>query len=121
MQEYVGANYANLAWAALKTGDPTAAERLLQCAVSAWHQHTRPYPFHWQALLPLMSLALTRDELGAAVAYAQTLVDPHQQKLADPIEPLLLNAIAAWHTQDVTGARQSLTDAVGHAVAFGYL
>lgn len=121
MQEYVGANCANLAWAALKTGDLTAAERLLQRAVTAWHDHARPYPFYWQALLPLMSLAVARDALGEAVAYAQTLVDPHQQQLADPIEPLLLNAIATWQAQDVTGARQSLTDAVGHAVASGYL
>lgn len=29
--------------------------------------------------------------------------------------------IATWHAQDVAGARQSLTDAMNHAVAFGYL
>ncbi|HHY55567.1 MAG TPA: AAA family ATPase [Chloroflexi bacterium] len=121
MQEYVGANCANLAWAALKADDLSEAERLLQRAVTTWRQHARPYPFYWQALLPLISLAMTRDALGEAVAYAQTLVDSHQQKLADPIEPLLLNAIATWQTQDVAGARQSFTDAVGHAVAFGYL
>ena len=121
MQEYVGANCANLAWTALKTGDLTEAERLLQCAVTAWRHHARPYPFHWQALLPLMSLALARDALVEVIAYAQTLVDPHQQKLADPIEPLLLDALAAWRAQDVAGARQLLYDAVDHAVAFGYL
>jgi len=121
MQEYVGANCANLAWAALKTGNLTEAEQLLQRAVTAWHHHARPYPFHWQALLPLMSLALARDTLTQAIAYAQTLVDPHQQKLADPIESLFLDALAAWHAQDAAGARQLLSDAVDHAVAFGYL
>jgi len=121
MQDYVGANCASLAWVAWEAGDMAESAILLQRAVAVWQQHARPYPLYWQALLPLMRMALMRDEPGAAIEYAQSLVDPHQQKLADPIESLLLNAIAAWHAHDVAGARQSLTDAVGHAVAFGYL
>jgi tetratricopeptide (TPR) repeat protein len=121
MLDYVGANQANLTWVVWQQGDLVKAEQLAQAALEAWRVYSMPYPFYWQAWLPLLSIALQRNSLDQAIDLAQQIVDPRQQKLSDPIEPLLQQAISAWQVADATMTHQLLADAIDHARSLGYL
>jgi DNA-binding SARP family transcriptional activator len=121
MPDYIGSNQANLAWTEWRQGNLTDAERLAQAALNTWHAPTRWYPFFWLGLLPLLSLALCQNSIDQAVEFAQQIVDPRQQKLPDPIEPLIQQAISAWQAADAITTRRLLNDAIDHAQSFGYL
>ncbi len=97
-QDYVGASRANLAWLAERRGATSEAAQLALAALAAWRQHTAPYPFWWQALWPLIGVALAQNCPLEAVPYARQLLDPSQQALPSVIEQPLLAALAAWDT-----------------------
>jgi tetratricopeptide (TPR) repeat protein len=115
MPEYIGANQANLAWVAWQRGDLVEAEQLAQAALDACRVHSLPYPLYWQAWLPLLSIALQRNSLDQAIELARQLLDPHQQKLPDPIESLLQQAIDASQADDAITTRRLLLDTKGNA------
>ena len=56
-----------MAW---RRNDLPEAERLAQAALDAWRLQAMPYPFYWQALWPLIGVAVAQDRLADAVAYA---------------------------------------------------
>ena len=55
-----------------------------------------PYPLYWQALWPLIGVALTQDHPADAIFHAQKLCDPSQQILRSEIEEPLTAALDAW-------------------------
>jgi DNA-binding SARP family transcriptional activator len=96
MFDYIGAAQAGLAWVAWRRDDLAEALRLAQAAQAAWREHAAPYPLHWQALWPLLSIALTQERLAEAVSYARQLLQPEQQALPTRLEEPLAAALAAW-------------------------
>ena len=98
MLDYLGASQAGLAWVAWRRGDTSP----LLCA--AWSKPNgwrwprwrpggataMPYPFYWQALWPLIGVALAQERPADAIAYARRLHDPSQQLL--PAELAALTA-----------------------------
>ncbi|NTU63112.1 MAG: hypothetical protein HGB05_06850, partial [Chloroflexi bacterium] len=122
MLDYIGSTRASLAWVAWQRGDLVEAERLAQAALDVWRVYAFPYPVYWQAWLPLLSIALNDpNSLERAVELARQIVDPRQQKLPDPIEPLLQQAISAWQTEDAITTRRLFDEAINHAQSIGYL
>ena len=108
MLDYLGAGRANLAWLVARRGDLVEAERLGQAALEAWRMFAMPYPFYWQALWPLIGVALTQDRPADAILYAQKLCDPSQQILPWNIEEPLAAALAAWDAGQPDEARPLL-------------
>ena len=70
------------------------AERLAQAALDAWRLQAMSYPFSWQALWPLIGVAVARDRMADAVVYARQLWEPDQQVLPSELEALLTAAAA---------------------------
>jgi hypothetical protein len=98
MLDYIGANRASLAWVAWQRGDLTEAEQHAQAAIEVWRRFAMPYPFYWQALWPLIGVALAQNRPADAIFHAQKLCDPSQQILPSDIEKPLAIALAAWET-----------------------
>lgn len=118
MLDYRGAALAGLAWvtwrrtSAASPAGLAEAERLAQAALTVWQGHAFPYPFHWQALWPLIGITLAQDRLADAVAYARQLLDPAQQALPPAVEEPLAAALAAWDAGQPDAARDLLQHAL---------
>jgi DNA-binding SARP family transcriptional activator len=96
MFDYIGAAQAGLAWVAWRRDDLAEAARLAQAAQAAWREHATPYPLYWQALWPLLGIALAQEHLVEAISYARQLLQPEQQALPTGLEEPLAAALAAW-------------------------
>ena len=123
MYDYIGAGQAGLAWVAwqrsLAAAAPAAslaeAERRGQLALEAWQQHPAIYPLHWQALWPLLGVALAQGRLADAIPHARTLCAPEQQILPAALAEPLAAALAAWDAGQTDEAHQNLQYAVDSA------
>jgi tetratricopeptide (TPR) repeat protein len=115
MLAYIGANQAGLAWVAWRRNDLPEAERLAQAALDAWRLQAMSYPFSWQALWPLIGVAVAQDRLADAVAYARQLCEPDQQVLPSELEALLTAAAGAWDAGRPDEARDFLNRALAMA------
>jgi DNA-binding SARP family transcriptional activator len=112
MFDYIGAAQAGLAWLAWRRDDLAEAVRLAQVALAAWREYTAPYSLYWQALWPLMGIALAQEHLAEAVSYARQLLQPEQQALPTRLEKPLEAALAAWDSGRSDAARQLLHHAL---------
>lgn len=98
MHDYLGAALASLAWLAWRQGRLDEAARLGRQAQHEWSAMAH-YPFQWQALWPLIGVALAQERDAEAIAHARRLLDPGQQALAPTIEAPLASALVAWEAQ----------------------
>lgn len=112
MADYIGACRGDLAWLAWRRGDLAEAEQQGRAALAAWQRHPAPHPFRWQALWPLIAVALVEERTDDAVDFARSLLDPAQQALPPAIEQSLNDAIAAAQP---AAAAESLARAVAAA------
>ncbi len=115
MLDYSGASQAGLAWVAWRRGNLAEAKSLAQAAVENWRRLAAPYPFLWQALWPLLGVALAQDQPADAIAYARQLCDPDQQVLPLAVEVPLVAALAAWDADQGCQARDLLQGALDTA------
>jgi hypothetical protein len=115
MFDYIGASQAGLAWVAWRRGDLAEAESLAQAAGERWRRLATPYPLLWQALWPLIGVALAQDRPAEAIAYARQLCDPGQQILPPILEEPLVAALAAWDAGQGCQARDLLQRALATA------
>jgi hypothetical protein len=124
MFDYIGASQAGLAWVAWRRSDAagspteslTEAERCGQLALEAWQKHPAVYPLYWQALWPLLAVALAQARLADAILHAQKLCAPEQQVLPASLAVLLAAALAAWEDSQFGEAQDHLRRAVALAV-----
>ncbi len=123
MYDYIGVSQAGLSWVALQRADPTEpsdqgleeAARLAQKAVEAWEKHGSPYSLKWMAWWPLIRVALVKNQLAEAIAYAREMFGPNQQAPDPEIEPVLKEALAAWEAEKPSEASKLLTRAMEKA------
>jgi DNA-binding SARP family transcriptional activator len=118
--DYRGAALANLAWLAWRRSKLEEAQRLAQQAQQAWATHMPHYPLYWQALWPLLGVALAQGRTAEAIAAARQLLAPGQQALAPEIEALLVAALEAWAASRPTEACERLRQALALALALGH-
>ena len=62
MPDYIAAAKGNLAWLAWRIQDLPAVEQRGKEALALWQQSPLVYPFQWQALWPLITVALEQDQ-----------------------------------------------------------
>jgi hypothetical protein len=113
---YLAVVHANRAWLHHRDGNISAAQEEAQAALSAWEDS--PYPFQWLAQWVTLALALREDALPAAVAAAQALLQPNQQRLPDDLAEALAIAV---QTAESDAAQAHLARAVKLARNYGYL
>jgi adenylate cyclase len=118
--QYVGAAKANLAWVALRDGREVEAEELGRAALGCWAPLANAYAFKWQAVWPLLWLALQRDDLTEATALADQLL-AHSQQLPAPELRSLLESAVQRDGLDRSRIRRLLRQAAGLAQTIGYL
>jgi len=123
MIEYVAQAKANLAWAAWRTADLLAAERL---AVEAWEiWQGIPYAgfptIQWVATWPLIAVLLAQKRTAEAVDHARALVNPERQPVPAELHEALASAVAAWDAGDAELAQTTLESAATLAPDHGYL
>ncbi len=112
MLTYVGASRAGLAWAAWQRNDLAETERRARQALAAWQRYGASYPFYWQALWPLIGVALAQGRVADAIPHARTLCAPEQQALPAALAEPLHAALAAWDAGRPDEAREKLQSAV---------
>jgi class 3 adenylate cyclase/tetratricopeptide (TPR) repeat protein len=117
--QYVGAAKANLAWVALRDGREAEAEELGKAALGCWAPLALAYAFKWQAVWPLLWLALQRDDLTEATALAEQLL-AHGQQLPAPKLRSLLESAVRDDGLDKSRTRGLLRQAAGLARVAGY-
>jgi hypothetical protein len=121
MPDYVAAAKGNQAWLAWRRGNLVRVEQLGQEALTLWQQSPLVYPFQWQAIWPLVAVALAQGHEDEAWAYAQGLIEPTQQYLPDELNNLLEVAIQAKAEGQAGSARSHLDRAIKLAQEMGYL
>ena len=109
MLDYIGANRAGLAWVAWQGGDLAKADQLAQAAIEAWRLFGWPYMHYWQALWPLIGVALAQDRPADAISHARQFHAPNQLALPQAVEEPLAAALAAWDAGQPDEARNSST------------
>ena len=119
--EYIGMATANLAWVAWRLGNVDECREKSLAALELWRSLPLSYPFCWAALLPLIGVSLTKQQVAEAVEYTQMLLLPDQQRLPDVLTTALETAIQAWDANQPESARLSIEQAIAFAQETGYL
>lgn len=99
MVEYVAMAKAHLSWVAWRRGERDEAEKLAHEALAFWHAMEDPYGFDWMALFPLIQLALEKNEIAKATAYAAGMLTENQHPLPDEVTSAIGHAVQAAESQ----------------------
>ena len=121
MPDYVAAAKGNQAWLAWRRRDLPTAEQRGQEALALWRQSPLVYPFRWQALWPLIAVALEQEREDEVWVYIQALLEPTQQCLPDGLNTSLEGALQAKSKDRVGAALLHLNRAIEVAQEMGYL
>ncbi len=116
---YKGVAKANLAWISYRQGRFGDALAQGEAAMALWHD--LPYPLYWLALWPLLATAVTHNDWENAVAHAQAMLHPVQQKLPDALTAVLQQAIAVGEANQPQSAQTHLQKPIQLAQELGYL
>jgi eukaryotic-like serine/threonine-protein kinase len=121
MPDYVAAAKGNQAWVAWRRQEFQTAQQMAEEALKLWQQSPLVYPFQWQALWPLIGVAMRRGEEAAAWAHIKALLEPMQQKLPDRLNDLLESALQAQAKQQDETSYINMEQAMTAAQQLGYL
>ncbi len=117
---YIGAAQAGLGWVAWRAGSNAEAGELARAALASWGRQEQVYPLQWQALWPLVALALEQGQVAEAIDHARMLLRPNQQALPDAVAGALAEGLAAWEAGQAATARRRLARALATAQQMNY-
>lgn len=112
LREYVAAAWANQAWVALRRGELDRACELATQAVQSWQQFPAVFPFHWLARLPLLELAIRRDQLADACEHADAILAPTQHAFHRPGLALIGEAAQKFRSGDTVESKRAFDSAL---------
>ncbi|MBE0699918.1 MAG: hypothetical protein IH586_23580, partial [Anaerolineaceae bacterium] len=119
MPEYEGAAKANLAWAALKDGNPADARKHALAALELWDQspglQAAATPYFWTAIWPLVRVYLDEGDLPSAFSFARKLLEPQRKALSVELTEALSRAVEFWDSNDPQTARDGLVSTIALA------
>jgi tetratricopeptide (TPR) repeat protein len=121
LPEYEAMAVANRAWVAWRRGDEETAARDAQAALRTWEGLPVRYFYDWMALWPLVSMALTSGHVEQAVRYVRGMLPSPQQRLREPLQPMIEDAVRAWDLGQPAEAEDLLRRATRAAGDLGYL
>ena len=96
LPEYEAMAMANRAWVGWRCGDEEAATADARAALSMWEGLPVRYFFDWMALWPLLAMALAAGRIEEAAQCARGMLPPPQQRLQEPLQSLVEEAVHAW-------------------------
>ena len=112
---------ANLAWLALREAKMDEAYQQGLAALESWSHSSFADPFRWTGYLPLLVVALHKDEMDEAVRYARAMLEPTQYRLPDPIDVPLTKAVQVFEHRQLDSVRSYLQEAIASAEQLCYL
>jgi len=121
MVEYVAMAKANLAWLAWREERSGDANSLGNEALALWHGMEDPYGVDWQALLPLVAVAIADDRFDSAIEYTRGLFGENQHPLPPPLTAAAEEALNTWQTTGATDVQPKLEHLIAVAKQIGYL
>jgi tetratricopeptide (TPR) repeat protein len=121
MEDYVGTARTSLAWVAWKEQRLTEAEEGARTALALWKKLSYPYPIQARALWLLTAIELPRGDLEQAVEHAQAILDPIQQRLPEPLDAELQEALRDWSQGRREQTREHLQRALDVAAQRGLM
>jgi serine/threonine protein kinase/tetratricopeptide (TPR) repeat protein len=121
MEDYVGTARANLAWVDWREQRLAEAEQGARAALELWRKLSYPYPVLGLALWLLVALELPRGGLEQAVEHVRVILDPVQQRLPEPLDAALQEALRDWGEGRREQARAHLQRALGLAAERGFV
>jgi predicted ATPase len=118
--EYVAAIMANQSWLAWRSGNTEDAVRLGRDALAIWSEKAPNYPLQWLAKLPMIAIALQRQDVPGAVELSRGLLPPPNALLGG-VTDAMARAVASFDQQEIAQASEALSEAVSLATDSGYL
>ena len=118
--EYVAVALANRAWLRLQQGDLDGAEASGRQALDIWRQLSALFPFHWLALIPLIEVALRREDIARCVELAEALLAPGQQYLVGASADAFARGVEDWRAQESAEARAAIARALDRLNGTGF-
>lgn len=106
------------AWQHLKKGNIDQAEILAEQTLKYFTEVK--FPFLFVALMPLISIAVSKDNIDKAAAHAFLLLHPMAQKLPPSITTRLQEGLAFWGERKTKEAKENFSLAVSIAEKEGY-
>ena len=107
-----------LAWFGVKKGDIEQAEILAKQTLEYFTEVK--FPFLFIALMPLIFIAISRNDIEKAAACAFLLLHPMAQRIPPSITTLLQQGLALWGKRNLKDAKATFTVAVQLAEKEGY-
>ena len=119
MTEYLATMAANRCWAAWRRGDVAEAQVHAAESLAIAAELPARYALEWVVRLPLLAMALEREDVPAAIAHAVALED--QSWIDEEYGMTLRAAIFADAAGEATGAGEHLRSVVEQARRAGRL
>ena len=121
MVEYVAMAKASLAWLAWRQGRFQDVESLGSEALALWHGMDDPYGVDWQALLPMIAVAVAEGKIDEAVANVRGLFGENQHPLPAALVAAATMVISSNEMQDPAATKANLDYLVAVAKQVAYL
>jgi tetratricopeptide repeat protein len=121
MTNYTATAKSCLAWIAWREGNLAEAREQGRGALELWQGPLVNHPTKWQALWPLLAVALSEQKVSEAIEYAQALVDPTQARFPETLTASIDAAIAASEQNQIEETCFQLNHAMNLAQDMGYL
>jgi predicted ATPase/class 3 adenylate cyclase len=121
MVEYIAMAKANLAWLAWREERFQDVQSLGCEALTLWHGMEDPYGVDWQALLPLLALAVAQGRIEDAVGYVRGLFGENQHPIPPALAAAATVVISSTGNQDAAATRTNLDYLVAVAKQIAYL
>ena len=113
MHDYIATGKANLAWLEWCDGNLAGVRVNGRAALELWQHYAPGYPLQWLALLPLIGVALAKDQRSEAADYARMLLASTQMALPD----VLVAALAAALQAEEHGQPEAISISLERALA----
>jgi hypothetical protein len=121
MVEYVAMATANLSWLAWRQKRPAEAESLGKEALQLWHGMEDPYGVDWQAILPLVAVAVEDRRFEQAVECIRGLFGENQHPLPQALTTAVKEVIAIAEDSDAAAVESKLQQVIEVSREIGYL
>lgn len=121
MVEYIAMAKANLSWLAWREERFQDVDLLGSEALALWHGMDDPYGVDWQALLPMIAVAVVQGRSEQAVGHVRNLFGENQHPLPPALVAAATMVISASENRDAAITRTNLEYLVAVAKQVAYL
>jgi hypothetical protein len=116
---YIGVSHANRAWLHYHAEEWPQAQTQAKAALAIWIKGW--YPFQWLASIIVLAICFTENQWEQAIAAAEAMLDPQQQRLPEALAEALEEAVDQWHSGELDAAADCVQRAMTVAMEIAYL